>query len=105
MSDFIRMYGMKMSHNGTCRKCGGRRDKGNHNKCDRWPSGMSSRRGFHYVSNSVESTLADLKSVVAAISQGDSDDTPVQFELRIRHGGMVRSVPQMRPDDKTAQSH
>lgn len=83
MSDLIRMYGMKCSHNGTCRKCGLPRDKGNHKPCDRWPSnGM--RRGFRYVANSKETTLAELRNVVEQIVNGDSLDTPVQFEIRIR---------------------
>lgn len=42
-----------------------------------------SAKGFHYVSNSKESTLADLKSIVAAICAGDDDGTPVRFEIKI----------------------
>jgi hypothetical protein len=40
-------------------------------------------KGFSYVSNSHESTLADLKSIVAAICAGDADETPVRFEIKI----------------------
>ena len=83
MSDFIRMYGLVMSHNGTCNKCGIKRDKGNHSKCDRWPVRYGTGKGFHYTSNSQESTLADLKSIVQAICAGDDDRTPVRFEIRI----------------------
>jgi hypothetical protein len=84
MSDFIRVYGMKMSHIGTCAKCAKSREKGNHSQCDRWPGINSMRFGFHYVANSKETTLAELKRVVEAICAGDSDQTPVQFEIRIR---------------------
>lgn len=84
MSYFIRMFGCKMSHNGICRKCKKPRIEGNHKNCDRWPGSMSMSRGFHYVANSEETTLAELKRVVAAICGGDADNTPVQFELRIR---------------------
>lgn len=86
MSDFIRAYGMKMSHNGTCRKCKKSRDKGNHTECDRWPGGfgMTTPKGIHYTANSVETTLAELKKFVAAVCAGDADDTPVQFEIRVR---------------------
>lgn len=83
MSDFIRMLGMKMSRKGTCNKCGDPRDKGNHSKCDRWPIANGCSKGFSYVSNSKESTLADLKSIVAAICAGDTDETPVRFEIKI----------------------
>ena len=74
MSDLIRMYGMKMSHNGTCRKCGEPRDKGNHSGCCRWPSGISTKNhaGFHYVANSVETNLAEFKKISDLILQGDS---------------------------------
>lgn len=75
---------MKMSHNGTCRKCGIRRDKGNHKGCDRWPSMMSHRAGFHYVANSKETTIAELKNIVNIITDRESDDTPLQFEIRVR---------------------
>ena len=83
MSDFIRMLGMKIAHNGICNKCGLRRDKANHQKCDRWPMRYGSSKGFKYVSNSKESTLADLKDITAAICSGDDDATPVRFELKI----------------------
>jgi hypothetical protein len=84
MSSLIRMLGMKMSHNGTCRKCGQPRDKGNHSKCDRWPCGNGIGKGFHYVANSKETNLAEFKKMIALIAKGDADDTPVQFEIRIR---------------------
>ena len=85
MSDLIRMYGMKLSHNGTCRKCGVRRDKGNHSKCDRWPSGgFSSIAGFHYTANSKESNLDEFKKITDLIARGDDPETPVQFEIRVR---------------------
>lgn len=86
MSYFIRTYEMKMSHNGTCRKCGKPRDKGNHTKCDRWPGGfgMKTPKGIHYTANSVDTTLAELKKFVAAVCAGDADDTPVQFDIRVR---------------------
>lgn len=83
MSDFIRMMGLKMSHNGTCNKCGVPRDKANHSKCDRWPSSHGLGKGFHYVSNSKESTLQDLMSIVKAICAGDDTRTPVRFDLRV----------------------
>lgn len=83
MSDFIRMIGMKLSRKGTCNKCGEQRDKANHSKCDRWPVSHGCSKGFSYVSNSRESTLADLKSIVAAICGGDDDATPVRFEIKI----------------------
>jgi hypothetical protein len=75
--------GLKMSHGGTCNKCGEPRNKGNHQKCDRWPSSHGCSKGFHYVSNSKESDLADLKTVVAALCVGDDPKTPVRFELKI----------------------
>lgn len=83
MSDFIRMMGLKMSHNGSCNKCGLPRDKANHKKCDRWPSYYGSSKGFHYVANSKETNLAELKKIVEAICAGDNDKTPVRFEIRI----------------------
>jgi hypothetical protein len=86
MSDFIRAYGMKMAHNGVCRKCQKPRDKGNHDACDRWPGGfgMKTPKGIHYVGNSQETTLAELKKFVAAVCAGDDDSTPIQFEIRVR---------------------
>jgi hypothetical protein len=83
MSDLIRMMGMKISHNGTCNKCGNKRDIGSHSKCDRWPTMYGSPKGFSYVSNSKESTLADLKTIVEAICAGDADETPIRFELKV----------------------
>lgn len=83
MSDFIRMYGMKMSHNGACNKCGLQRDKGNHSKCDRWPVSHGCAKGFSYVANSHETTIAELKAIIAAICAGDDDKTPVRFEIKI----------------------
>lgn len=83
MSDLIRMYGMKMSRKGACNKCSEPRDKGNHSKCDRWPVGNGISKGFSYVSNSKESTLADLKSIVETICAGDLDEMPVRFEIKI----------------------
>jgi hypothetical protein len=83
MSDFIRMMGLKMSHNGTCNKCGKPRDRANHSKCDRWPAGNGISRGFHYVANSQETSLAELKNIIAAICAGDDDRTPVRFDIRI----------------------
>lgn len=84
MSDLIRAYYMKISHKGTCRKCGVSRENGSHKSCDRWPSGMTMQGGLHYEANSKETTLADLKKIVEVICEGDSDDTPVQFTIRIR---------------------
>lgn len=83
MSDLIRMRGMKMSHSGNCNKCGEPRSKGNHGKCDRWPTYHGSSKGFHYVSNSKESKLVDLKGIVEAICDGDDPNTPVRFEIKI----------------------
>jgi hypothetical protein len=37
------------------------------------------------VGNAQETNLAELKRVVEAICKGDPDETPVQFDLRIRH--------------------
>jgi len=82
MSDLIRVYGMKCSQNGICRKCGISRDRGGHSQCDRWPTGMMNR-GFHYVANSEETTVAELVRLAAAIAEGD-ENTHVRFELRIR---------------------
>jgi hypothetical protein len=84
MSDLVWMYGMKMSQSGICRKCGVDRGKGNHKKCDRWPSMISSKAGFQYNANSVETTIAELKKIVELIVAGEPEDTPVQFEIRIR---------------------
>jgi hypothetical protein len=78
MSDLIRMMHMEMSHNGTCRKCGQPRDKGDHSRCD------SIRGGFIYRANSEETTLLELKAMVALICKGDSDDTPIQFKLQVK---------------------
>lgn len=83
MSDLIRMYGMNVSHNGTCRKCGQPRDKGNHSKCDHWPCGNGCAVGFHYVANSQETTISEFKKITELIAKGEDDDTPVQFEIRI----------------------
>lgn len=84
MSDLIRMYGMKASQGGVCRKCGLERGNGNHTKCDRWPSMMSMNAGFHHIGNSHQTTLGELKKLVALICMGDDDDTPVQYDIRIR---------------------
>lgn len=94
MSDFIRMLGLGMSRSGTCNKCGLERNKANHSKCDRWPMSYGSSKGFRYVSNSKESTLADLKGIVAAICAGDADETPVRFELKIIQTGNVEAPPE-----------
>ena len=67
-----------MSHNGTCRKCGQQRDKGDHKRCDYF------RTGLHYRANSKETTIAEFKSICALISEGEDDDAPVQFDIRIR---------------------
>jgi hypothetical protein len=84
MSDIIRAYGMKMSQGGTCRKCGHPRDKGDHRNCDRWPSSHSMNSGFEYGANSRETTIAEFKKIAALISAGESDDTRVQFVIKIR---------------------
>lgn len=86
MSDLIRVYGMTCSHGGTCRKCGLPRAGGGarHDKCDRWPGNSSMNRGFRYIANSQETTIGELKRTVAALSAGESDDTPIRFDLRIR---------------------
>jgi hypothetical protein len=83
MSDFIRMYGLKMSHKGVCNKCGDPTDKGNHRKCYRWPVSHGCAKGFTYVANARETSLAELKAIVAAICAGDDDETPVRFEIKI----------------------
>ena len=86
MSAFLRMFSMKMSHNGTCRKCNTPRDKGRHTNCDRWPSGygMKTPKGIHYTANSQETTVAELKKFVSMLVAGEDDDTPIQFEIRAR---------------------
>lgn len=78
MSDLLRMMNLHMSHNGTCRKCGIPRDKGNHRKCDKFSS------GFTYHANSKETTLAELRKIVEIICQDDRENTPIQFTLHIR---------------------
>ena len=83
MSDFIRVMQCKMSSKGTCAKCGNPRNSGNHSKCDRWPSTYGGSKGFHYVGNSVETNLDDLKTVVAGLMHGELLATPVRFEIRI----------------------
>lgn len=99
MSDFIRAYGMKMSHNGTCRKCGKPRDKGNHTKCDHWPGGfgMKTPRGVHYAANSRETTIAELKKFVAAICAGEDDATPIHFDIRVREVFPDNAKPKKQP--------
>ena len=83
MSDVIRAYGMKMSHNGHCRKCGISRDKGNHSKCDLWPCGNGVAKGFQYIANSQETTIEEFKNITTLIVSGERDDTHVRFEIRI----------------------
>jgi hypothetical protein len=75
---------MVISHNGTCRKCKERRDKGSHKKCDRWPTANGVGKGFKYIGNADETNVEEFKRVVSILTQGESDDTPVQFEIRIR---------------------
>lgn len=82
-SGLIRMLGLKMSRKGSCNKCGISRDSGNHKKCDTWPTSYGGSKGFHYVSNAKESSLADLKDIVNVICSGEPDDMPVRFELKI----------------------
>ncbi len=81
--DLIRMMAMKMAHGLTCNKCGESRQKGNHQKCDRWPTAYGSSKGFHYVANCKETTLEELKKMVDLICAGEAIETPIRFELKI----------------------
>lgn len=83
MSDLIRMIGMSVSHNGTCRKCGQPRDKADHHKCDRWPVQYGVVKGFHYTGNSRETDLAEFMRIATLISACDDPKTSVRFDIRI----------------------
>jgi hypothetical protein len=96
MSDLIRMLGMKMSHKGTCNKCGEPTDKGNHSKCYRWPTQYGGSKGFYYVANARETNLTELKNIVAVICSGDADETPVRFEIKIIQ---TRNCEEVKSDD------
>lgn len=100
MSDVIRAYGMKMSHNGTCRKCGEPTNKSSHEKCYRWPVQYGIGKGFHYVANTRETTVQELMDIVKLIVAGESVDQPIRFDLRIM---AVSDTPPVAKVDATKE--
>lgn len=98
MSNLIRMIGMTMSQTGICLRCGEQRDKGNHKKCDRWPSSYGCGKGFHFIGNSDKMTIGELKKIVQAIAMGEDDETVVHLDLRVRQAEHVPEPPVSEPE-------
>jgi len=45
---------------------------------------IKNHAGLRYVGNCQETTIAEFKRMAEIITRGESDETPVQFEIRIR---------------------